>query len=133
MLMLQQRMRKADSENLVRPDGAIWSSVIAHNVVEATVLFVPEDFKKSGAGAFRECGIMSSLLVVGKARRQPFHHAQGVVPERLNLHRFAAAGRYHPIANFGVHPGELHTVRARAEQSVRIHVDAVARAALMPD
>ena len=36
-----------------------------------------------------------------------FHGAQSVVPERLDLHRLAAAWRDHPVADLGVHPGEL--------------------------
>ena len=42
---------------------------------------------------------------------QPFRdQLQGIVPEGVNFDRFAAAGRYHPVAHLRVHPGELITV-----------------------
>ena len=59
-----------------------------------------------------------------------FEQAQGVVPERVDLDRLAAARRHHPVADLGVHPGELVAFGALAQQAVGgIDADAEARAA----
>src|SRR6266567_6846009 len=112
-MLIEHRMWKAHGEDLVRTDGAI-RTVVAHYVVEAPVLFVPEYFAEPGLRAIRQSGIMRGLGAIGKARGQPFHHTQRVVPECLNLHRLTGARSYYPIRDPGVHPGELHTRFARA-------------------
>ena len=70
---------------------------------------------------------------IAKARGEIFHDAQRVVPQRLNLHRLADARRHYPVADFGVHPGELHARFAGSQQPVAFfHVDAVARSLHVP-
>ena len=55
---------------------------------------------------------------------------QRVVPERVDLHRFAAARSDDPAIHFRIHPGELIALRALAQQAIRwIDADAEARAA----
>jgi hypothetical protein len=46
------------------------------------------------------------------------HDRQGVVPKRVDLDRLADARRHHPIADLGVHPGELHARFAGMKQPV---------------
>ncbi len=61
------------------------------------------------------------------------HDAQAVVPQRVDLYRLANPRRHHPIADFGIHPGKLHTRFTRVEQAiVGVQVDVVAGATLMP-
>ena len=50
--------------------------------------------------------------------------AQRVDPQRLHLHRLAAPRRHHPVADLGVHPGELLPRRPGPDQAVRVHADA---------
>jgi hypothetical protein len=50
-----------------------------------------------------------------------------VDPKRLHLDRLADARRDHPVADLGVHPGELHAGHARREKAVFVHADAEAR------
>ena len=65
----------------------------------------------------------------GKVR----HDAQRIIPEGVNLHRLADAGRDHPIIHFGIHPGKLHARFSGKQQTVRlIHVNVVACAAHVP-
>ena len=42
-----------------------------------------------------------------------------VVPERIDLDRLADARRDHPVADLGIHPGQLHAGLAGAQQPVR--------------
>ena len=73
-------------------------------------------------------GRLVALLLAYPALEQ----AQRVVPERIDLHGLAAPRRHHPVADLGVHPGELIAVLALAQQAVvRIDADAEARAAQM--
>ncbi len=51
-----------------------------------------------------------------------------VQPQRLDLDRLADPGRHHPVADLGVHPGQLHAGHARGEQTVLVHLDPVAGA-----
>ena len=65
---------------------------------------------------------------MGKA----FHDAQGVVLQRLDLDGLAVPRRDHPIADFDVHPGQLHARFAGGEQPVAVHANVVARAVHLP-
>ena len=52
-----------------------------------------------------------------------------VDPKRIDFHGLPRARRDDPIADLGIHPGELHTGAAGEEETVRgVHVNAVARA-----
>ena len=58
------------------------------------------------------------------------HAGQRVEPERVDLDRLANPRRDHPIADLGVHPGELHARLAGVEQTVvRVNVNVMAGAA----
>src|SRR5881397_329373 len=41
-----------------------------------------------------------------------------IIPKRINLDRFAATRRYHPVAHLRIHPRELITFGALREQAV---------------
>ena len=57
---------------------------------------------------------------------------QRVVPERVDLHGFAAPRRHHPIIHLGIHPRELVALLALPQQTVLgVHPDAEASAAQM--
>ena len=93
---------------------------------------VPEQLVEAVSRAFRQLPVMRALGLEPESAGQVLHHAQRVVPERLDLHRLAGPRRHHPVAHLGIHPGELHARLAGAQQAVRIHADSVARAALVP-
>ena len=59
------------------------------------------------------------------------HHAQGVIPESLNLDGFSDARRKNFVIIFRIHPGQLRAFFARVEQTVRVNVNVVACAAQM--
>ncbi len=60
----------------------------------------------------------------GKAR----HRAQRAVPKRIDLDGLTDAGRHHPVADLGIHPRELDSRLARAEEAVgRVLAYAVSR------
>src|SRR5262249_45241816 len=61
-----------------------------------------------------------------------FQQAQGVIPERIDLHCLAPPWRDHPIADLGVHPGQLIALLPLAQQTILwIHPNAEVRAAQM--
>ena len=66
-------------------------------------------------------------------RAQPaFQQAQGVVPQGVDLDRLAAPRRHDPVADLGVHPGQLIACRALSQQAVAgVHADAEVRAPQM--
>src|SRR2546426_599644 len=64
--------------------------------------------------------------------RQLLHDTQSVVPQRLNLDRLARPRGDDPIADLGVHPGELNTRLTAGEQSIFSSANAISRALDMP-
>ena len=64
---------------------------------------------------------------------QPLAHAhQRVMPQRVDLHRLAPARRHHPVADLGIHPGELPARFSGVNQAIRVEVNIVAGALLVP-
>ncbi len=60
------------------------------------------------------------------------HHAQSIVPKRLDLHRFAVA-RCHGLTIYSrVHPCKLRAGLAGVQQAVGVQPNAVARSPLVP-
>src|SRR5207245_11727789 len=61
-----------------------------------------------------------------------FEEAERVIPQGVDLNGLAAAGRYYPVPNLGVHPGKLVAFLSLCHETVgRIDMDAEARAAQM--
>src|SRR5439155_1206942 len=54
------------------------------------------------------------------------------VPERLDFDGLAATRRDDPVADFGVHPGELDAWFARRKEAAGVYFDSIARAASVP-
>ena len=46
------------------------------------------------------------------------HQSQRAIPQRVDLDWLADARRDDPIADLGIHPGQLHTHHTRAEQAI---------------
>ena len=59
------------------------------------------------------CGLISLLLA-----HPAFEQAQGVIPQGVDLHRLAASWRHHPIADFGVHPGQLVALLPLGQEAI---------------
>src|SRR5579872_3428786 len=106
-LAAEQGVRQANSEYLVGPYGAVRPRLPNH-VEQAAIRFVPERAFEAAAGASGQRGIVLGFGPLTESARQILHYAQRVVPQRLNLHRLAFARRNHPIADLGIHPGELN-------------------------
>ena len=113
---------QAHGEDLVWTNGSIGRSTV-DDVIEAPRVLVPENPVEGPAGKRRQAGIFLSPFPVAEARCEVFHDAQGVIPERLDLNRLSAARGHHPVANPGVHPGELRARRASIEQTVFRNLD----------
>ena len=74
--------------------------------------------------SLNDCRARARAVIVGAARRRrppaapALHQPQRVVPERVDLDRLAAPRRHDPVADLGVHPGELIALGALAQQAV---------------
>src|SRR5262249_5946183 len=102
-LALEDREREpADGEDLVRPDRGIRLArpvIRVHHVVETPRRLVPESLVESG-----EAPVVEVSPPVGERRRRP----ERVEPERLYFDGLADPRGDDPVADFGVHPGQLH-------------------------
>src|SRR5579871_4269946 len=106
LIRRERRARERDRENLVGAERCVVAdSGRIDDVVETVAICVPE-FCKAG---FRGSG---QRFV---ARRRQFHQSrelrhrfERVDPKGVDFDRFSGARSDHPIANFGVHPGELN-------------------------
>src|SRR3954462_4088567 len=94
--------------------------IVVDNVEQHSTLFVPKARLERGP---RDFGPAQVARVTLAGCHQRMH------PKRLNLNRLADSRRHDPLADFGVHPSELHTGPAAREQAIGITADAVARAA----
>src|SRR5262249_45099957 len=115
---------QTDSEDLVGPDGGV-PAIATDHIEEASGGFVPEAFRKSGPRGVGEFLPMRGIRLVSEALAQVFRRAQGVVPKGLDLDRLAVTRGHHPVAHFGVHPGELHSRLAGKQQAVGVQADSV--------
>ena len=71
------------------------------------------------------CGLVSLLLAHPLCEQ-----AQGVIPEGVDLHGLATSWRHHPIAYFGVHPGQLVALLPLLQEAILwIDVNAKVRTA----
>ena len=59
------------------------------------------------------------VAVLAAVAHPVFEEPEGVVPERVDLHRLTAPGRDDPVVHLGVHPGELVALGTLAQQAVR--------------
>ena len=75
------------------------------------------------------------FLVLPTCTQPTFKKPQRVVPERVDLDRFSAPWRHHPIVHFRVHPGQLIAFLPLRKQTVhRVDMNAeVCAAQMMPN
>ena len=81
-----------------------------HDVVEAAARLVPEARVEARDARASSVPRSAAVNALGDPER--------VEPERLDLDRLADARRHDPVADLGVHPGELHARLAGGEQAV---------------
>ena len=106
---IQHRVIERDREELVRPAGRIIraAAVDIHHVIKMTTFLKPKSFVERLARTRRMFGVALSRLVVIRFPQPAFEKFERVEPKRIDLDRFPAARRHHPIAHLRVHPGEL--------------------------
>src|SRR6185503_12873117 len=112
-------------KDLIRPQRGVVHAgpmVTVDDIEQAIAFLVPEPLLEPGARPYER---------LGPALGPRAGDVQRVQPQRLDLDRLPDARRHHPIADLRIHPGELYARLAGGEQSVRIGVNAITRAALM--
>ncbi len=120
-LSFQERERKpADREDLIGAErlvGRAGNVITVDHVEEAALLLVPETGVE---------GVLSLLSEIVPAKGKGGGEAQGVDPERLDLHRLSDARRDDPVADLRVHPGELDPGDASRQQAIGVRADPIA-------
>ena len=71
------------------------------------------------------CQLRVILSVTVQFFRQNIHNPQGIVPVRVDLHRFAMAGCGQNPVYADIHPGHLVKALPRKDQAVLVHADTV--------
>src|SRR5260370_22202763 len=108
------------------------SAVNYDNVVKITGRVEPKAIIERNARAFGVLVVSFRGVLIAIFAEPIRQQAKRVVPERVNLHCFAATRGDDPSAHLGVHPGELITFLALHEQAVAwIDMNVEARAAQM--
>src|SRR5947209_5707469 len=123
-------MSQRDGQQLVRSAGGVVAFLSIDYVVEVASFGIPETRVERLPRSL--CLSRQAICRSGsKLRPEPVsHEAQRVIPQCVDLHRLAPPGRHDPVANLGIHPGELIAWLSLPEQTVRwINANAEASAA----
>ncbi len=75
---------------------------------------------------------LSFFFLLAEALGQVRHDAQGIVPQGIDLYRLALPWGDDPVADLGVHPGQLHPLLSGVQKAIFCDADAVAGTALVP-
>ncbi len=129
-LLLRRRertKRQCHGDNLVGPQQRVVAEPgRIDDVIAAPALRIPKFlkpvFRFLRMRVIRFAGFLEQV-------REPRHRLQRINPQGIDFDGLAGARRHHPIADFCVHPGELHPRFTRVQQTVRgVHMDVIARA-----
>src|SRR4051794_19499713 len=125
MRLIENGVIERNGEELIRTAGRVGATVLTlDHVIQKASVRVP---KLSIERALRAVGMLLQAICFAGATRlsQPaFQEAESVVPERVDLNRFATPRRHHPIVNFGVHPCELIAFLSLDQEVVsRVHMN----------
>ena len=111
-------MWQGQSEDLVRTQARVAPAAGRADLALGTI----DDIVKIAAGIEPEClfevrtnsrgarGIVCRIRGASEIGREIPHDGNRVEPERVDLDRLADARSDHPVADLGVHPGQLHAL-----------------------
>ena len=124
---VEHRVIQRKRENLIGPARRVVSVRAVDYVVEMAEFLLPETpVERICARSACVRHLIGALLPRGS--KPGFQKPQRVVPEPVDLHRFPAARRHHPVAHLGIHPGELIAFFSLRKESIRwIDVDTETR------
>src|SRR5581483_11943231 len=107
-------MIEGDGEDLVGTAGVVVAAALGvDHVVEVAFGLDPKTRVEGVPRAVRDAADLAGARGVAFLAEPLLEQAKRVVPERVDLDGFAAAGRDHPAIDLGVHPGELISFGAR--------------------
>src|SRR5436309_3260845 len=130
LLRGQRALGQRDGKQLVWPQRGVVPVGAVDHVKTAAPGLIPEALESRARPACERFVFVGGL---SKRPRKLAHSDERVVPEGIDLDRLADAGRDHPVAHLGVHPGELRASLARIKKAVGwVNVDVVARATRVP-
>ena len=123
-------VRQGNGKQLVGAQFSVWSVWSVDDVVAVTHFWVPEALEAS-FNLLGQGGVFVGGMAEGLGKFS--HGHEGVVPQGADFHGFADAVGDDPVANFGIHPGELDAFFAGVEQAVGgVHSDVVAGSPAVP-
>jgi len=105
--LCNHRVRQTDRNYLVWSDRRV-SSFTVYHIVKTTRLFIPKQLVETSARFVSHRAVLLLCVWLIESCGEVFHDAQGVVPKRLNLNRLSMTRRDYPVADFRIHPGQLH-------------------------
>ena len=111
-------MIQRDGQQLIRPAGGIVALRAIDDVVKITLRRAPKFFIERVFSFVGPSAYIARLLLVVFFRDPFLQKPQGVVPECIDFNGLAAARSDNPIANFSVHPRQLVSFFALAQQPV---------------
>ena len=127
LLPRKRTLRQRHGKNLIGTKGGVAADAgIVDHVVTAMGSRVPEFCEVLPDHL---CHFLERLRGFAGNRRQLGHGFERVVPQRIDFNGFADSRSYHPIADFRIHPGELHPLLAGVKKTIgRIHVNVISSA-----
>src|SRR5262249_13422910 len=106
-VLFQDSMGQGDSEYLVGAASPVVTLLAVHDIVKIAAVRIPEAAVKGVPGPLRLLGQRAGSIVALFLTYPGLQQAQAVIPQGVDLHRLAAARRDDPIADLGIHPGQL--------------------------
>ena len=126
-------MIEGNGKDLIGPKRCVVAAGLSvYHVIQVISLGEPEALVEGRPAPLGNGGVFLGHAVAVLFAHPAFDQLQGVVPECIDFHGFAAVRRDNPISDFCIHPGELISRDAPVWQPVlRVDADVEAGAADM--
>src|SRR5947209_3035352 len=107
-VFIQDGILQRNREKLIRTTHRIVAARFGvHDIVQVTALLIPEAAVERRTAATRVLSDTISLIHAFGFSEPFLEQAQGVVPKRVYLNRFAAPRCHYPAVHLRVHPSKL--------------------------
>ena len=125
LLWRERGLRQRNGENLIGAEsGVVSNSGGVDDVIATTCRSVPKLRKTM---LHLRCEFCERFDGFFYQRCEAGYRLERIKPQRINLHGLSDSRRHHPVADFGIHPGELHAGFTGVKQAILVHMNLVAR------
>jgi|GEM_PF-4978290 len=116
LVAVKQRERQRHGENLVGTQAGVITMAVSsssllravNHIVQIVAGLKPKPTAKAFGYPFGLGRVLGGSGGVAQPGGKIGHYLQSVVPQGIHFNRFANTGRDHPVAHFGIHPGQLY-------------------------